>query len=114
MVIGIFLAFLQMLVMGIVGLFFAFFMLIVEIYFFLCVYSLYDKLKKENMGHGGHVLTTPQAYVYPQQTTTTIVYAEPSEMTQQPQYYAQPAYPQEPPQYVQQVPVENDQKTSLN
>lgn len=92
MVIGVFISFLQIISVGWSGLALAIVSAAIEIYFFLCIYSLYEMLKTERLGGNVQIqLETQQGvqpYVYTQQP---VVYAQqPVFHTQQPENYDQP------------------------
>lgn len=76
MCIGIVIYILQILVSGVGGIVIAVIMLVIVIYFYLCIYSLYNKLRNDKMN-------PPQMQPY----TQTVVYAAPYQA--QPNQYAQ-------------------------
>lgn len=109
MVIGVFISFLQILSVGWSGLAIAIISAAIEVYFFLCIYSLYEMFKSERLG-GQIELQTQQGaqpYIYTQQP---VVYA------QQPVFYTQPPeqYNNQPQTsfHVNQEPVGYDQNTN--
>lgn len=103
MAIGVFLSFLQLLVMGLAGLFVAIVSLAIDIYFFLCIYSLYSLLKDENLSR----VAGPPAQVFPQQTTT-VVYGQP-QMVQYPGQQPQAVYIQQPQTFAPAYPMSQPQ-----
>lgn len=111
MVIGVFISFFQILSVGWSGLAIAIVSAAIEVYFFLCIYSLYDMFRSERLGGNGQLeLQTQQnaqPYVYTQQP---VVYAQqPVFYTQQPeQYNNQP----QTTFHVNQEPVAFDQNTN--
>lgn len=93
MVLGVIVAFIALFYSTVTGLVLSILLIIAEIYFFFCVYSLYDKFRNESTAR--NVPTPAQPYSYPQ--TTTIAYSQ-----QQPQ---QVTYAQQQPVFVQQQPM---------
>lgn len=93
LIIGVFVSFLNMLSMGLIGLFLAFFWIAIDVYLFFVVYSLYDMFRNEKNGTAGHV-GSPPAYAYPQQT---VIYTQqPVGFVQEPvvQYHQSELYQQ--------------------
>lgn len=84
--IGVFVSFLQMMFSGLSGLFYGLFFAGFSLYFLICIYSLYDKFKKEG---SRTVQYLPSVQVYPDQDLT-YPYAFPQQTTvynQQPALY---------------------------
>lgn len=99
MVIGIFVSFLQLITsVTVAGILLALFMAFLDVYFFICVYSLYDLFRNERL-HGR--VTTAQPY------GTTVVYAEPPTV-----YAPQNQLPYPPQQQYQQPKQPYDQAAS--
>lgn len=94
MIIGIFIGFLQVFSNGLFGLFVGLIGAAIDIYFFICIYSLYDKFKNERIAQG----VTP--YAQPQQTAIII-----QEQQHQPTAFNQPENQTAASQPYQQYPI---------
>lgn len=92
MSIGVFISFLQMMFSGLSGLFYGLLFAGFSLYFLICIYSLYDKFKKEE---SRTVQYLPSVQVYPDQDLT-YPYAFPQQTT---------VYNQQPAPYNPQVQV---------
>ena len=92
MVLGIFIGFLQIFTNGLQGLLFAIVFAVVDIYFFICIYSLYSKLKDEKLGQG-----VSSTFAQPQQTVIIMQDQQYSTAYNQPPMF----YHQSPPNYAQ-------------
>lgn len=101
--IGVFLSFLQILTVGLSGVGIALITAGIEAYFFLCIYSLYNKFRSDRTGIHGPIqmephLTPGQVYHYTQQP---VIYAQqPVAHSQQPATYA---HDDEPPMTYEQA-----------
>lgn len=105
MAIGVFIAFVQVVIVGKEGLFIALIAAAIEIYFIVCVYSLYEKFKDESPRiYNGPIQLLPQ----PSQTL-------PSPYTNQAVIYTQQPTPyDEPPPSFSQVEANNIQNIPPN
>jgi Ca2+/Na+ antiporter len=111
MVFGIILSFLQLIVSGFGGIIFGLLIAALNVYIFICVYSLYDLFRNEKLG-----INTSNGQITPGTQRTVVYMQSPSYGNQQPppQYGApqQPQpypnlqpYMQQPTTYVQQPPI---------
>jgi hypothetical protein len=103
MIIGIVLAFLKVMNSGLGALPKAIIGAVVQVYFFICIYSLYDMIKNEKLGNNTQVhMGSPQTmvYVHPQQVQGYPAQQQPYQYQPQGVGYAQP------PQQVQGYPVQ--------
>jgi CHASE2 domain-containing sensor protein len=105
MVVGIFMSFLQMFSLGLAGLPIAFVSAAIDIYFFICIYSLYDLFRNERMGGARSNLEQTIVYTQPMQQTS-VVYPpqQPVVYAQQPVIYTQ----QQPQTFVQPMPTSSN------
>lgn len=98
MAIGVVISFLQVLTVGWAGLGFAVFMAAIDLYFFVCIYSLYDLFRNERLGPNNQVPMQNQTVIYTQPQQQPYAYQP------QPVLYAQPPVYQ-PQQTFQQPPI---------
>jgi apolipoprotein N-acyltransferase len=94
MAIGVIISFIQLFSVGIAGLAFAILMAALDLYFFICIYSLYDLLRNERRGRIGQVQMQTQTVIYNNQQPITYDQHQPVNYNQQP-----------PNMYQQQQPV---------
>jgi hypothetical protein len=117
MAIGVIMSFIHLIGTGWAGFGFSLLMAGLDLYFFICIYSLYDLFRNERLGNNNQVqMTTTQTVVFaqPQQVQGYPIQSQPYQYQPQVVGYAQPpVYEAQQPQVVVQssapLPSNDDQ-----